>query len=118
VPRSGGTSSRYAIDSPPPLSCLKRVLMMQRLQAGAHDGVTMSNTWALERHYNWTGLLVEPNSHFHALAANRPGSRAVRACLGPRDGEAVQFVENDDSRLEGSDGLFAGILGAGGEGER
>lgn len=30
---------------------------------GAHDGITLSNTYVLEKEYNWTGLCFEPMEH-------------------------------------------------------
>ena len=31
------------------------------IEAGAHDGVDISNTLYLEKQLGWTGILVEPN---------------------------------------------------------
>lgn len=42
------------------------------LDIGAHDGVTFSNTFFLERHRKWSGIAVEPSpDRFELLARNR-----------------------------------------------
>ena len=33
------------------------------IDIGAHDGITLSNTYVLEKEYNWTGICVEPMPH-------------------------------------------------------
>ena len=30
---------------------------------GAHDGITLSNTYVLEKELGWTGICVEPMDH-------------------------------------------------------
>lgn len=48
------------------------------VEAGAHDGFTQSNTYWLERHGGWSGLLVEPVPSLARRAARRrPRSRVV-----------------------------------------
>jgi hypothetical protein len=42
------------------------------VEAGAGDGLWISNTLLLERKYGWTGILIEPTSAFTALQRNRP----------------------------------------------
>jgi FkbM family methyltransferase len=52
------------------------------LEAGAHDGFTQSNTYWLERHAGWSGVLVEP---IPALAARcrrtRPRAQVFSCAL-------------------------------------
>lgn len=40
------------------------------MEAGAHDGVGDSQTYALEK-IGWTGICVEPSSYYRALARSR-----------------------------------------------
>ncbi|MEI5617698.1 hypothetical protein WB403_52300, partial [Streptomyces brasiliscabiei] len=43
----------------------------------------LSNSWLLEQHFGWTGLLVEPNPHWHAdLARNRRAPVSPHAITG------------------------------------
>jgi hypothetical protein len=51
------------------------------VEAGAGDGLYISNTLLLEREFGWTGILVEPTSAFLHLAKNRPNCRLERICL-------------------------------------
>tara|TARA_B100000035_G_scaffold313830_1_gene328459 strand:+ start:396 stop:1076 length:681 start_codon:yes stop_codon:yes gene_type:complete len=42
------------------------------VEAGATDGVHLSNTYLMESKYGWNGICCEPNSDFHpSLTANR-----------------------------------------------
>jgi FkbM family methyltransferase len=66
------------------------------LEAGAHDGYTQSNTYFLERHRGWSGVLVEPVPELRAKCERRrPRSRVFGyALVGPdhdRDQVTVHF---------------------------
>tara|TARA_A100001015_G_scaffold320627_1_gene447725 strand:- start:2893 stop:3600 length:708 start_codon:yes stop_codon:yes gene_type:complete len=41
------------------------------IECGAHDGITQSNTFNLEKKLNWHGILIEPSSKFRELKKNR-----------------------------------------------
>ena len=61
------------------------------LDSGASDGIGASNTWLLEKHYDWTGLCVEPNPmFFNALVKNRD-CRCENVCFHTENTE-VSFV--------------------------
>lgn len=65
------------------------------VEAGAYDGVTQSNTWLLERHYGWRGLLVEPIPDYARLCAKfRPRSIVRNCALGAFSdrGKAVEML--------------------------
>ena len=51
------------------------------VEAGAGDGLWISNTLLLERRYGWSGILVEPTSAFALLQKNRPNCRLENSCL-------------------------------------
>ena len=64
------------------------------LDIGAHDGITISNTYFLERRYRWSGLCVEANpSTFELLRQNR-SSTCLNVCLDLQRGE-VEFAVRD-----------------------
>lgn len=42
------------------------------IEAGASNGVTFSNTFTLEKNFNWKGILIEPNIYWEeSLSENR-----------------------------------------------
>lgn len=52
------------------------------IEAGACDGKYGSSTYVLEKHFEWTGLLVEPNPKFvDILSKTRPNSICVNKGL-------------------------------------
>jgi FkbM family methyltransferase len=88
------------------------------LEAGAHDGFTQSNTYFLERHRGWSGVLVEAIPELHRKAARRrPRSRVIQAALvGPeREGEDVTLQFGDLMSQLGDDPSHAagGLANAG-----
>ena len=43
------------------------------LEIGGFDGITYSNTYALEKYFNFTGILIEPSPlSFKKMIKNRP----------------------------------------------
>lgn len=73
------------------------------VEFGAADGVTLSNTWALEMHHNWTGVLAEPSRVWaEQLSANR-GVKIDLRCVHSTSGLEVEFEE------DGSDALLSGL---------
>lgn len=52
------------------------------IEVGGADGVRQSNTWHLEMHKNWTGILVEPNTKAaKQCQINRPKSTVFNYAL-------------------------------------
>lgn len=75
------------------------------VEFGATDGLSISNTALLERDFGWTGILAEPNPHWHeALGANRRAIVDHRAVSG-RSGNRVAFrARKDHPELSGIGG--------------
>lgn len=65
------------------------------VEFGATDGVTLSNTYLLEKEFDWSGLLAEPNPKFlRELKKNRQ-TTVSDACIGATTGEDVEFIFAD-----------------------
>jgi hypothetical protein len=61
----------------------------------ANDAVRISNTLALERDYDWSGLAIEPNPIYWAGLVHRPRARIVAAVVAgqQRDVRAFRFPQ-------------------------
>ena len=84
------------------------------IEAGAYDGIEQSNTYLLEKHNNWTGLLIEPSiTQFDALKQNRYNSIHERCAIsdyngnifGDFNGKLMSSV--DGIRLDNSDDILS-----------
>jgi FkbM family methyltransferase len=63
------------------------------VEFGACDGVHLSNTYLLEKNFNWTGILSEPAKIWHeALKRNRDCKINID-CISPFSGQKVGFSE-------------------------
>ncbi|WZN67016.1 Methyltransf_21 domain-containing protein [Chloropicon roscoffensis] len=75
------------------------------VELGAGDGIELSNTYALEKHFGWIGVCIECSRQFEALRRNRRCA-CDSACVSGADGESVVFLE--DERY-GEHNHFSGI---------
>lgn len=74
------------------------------VEVGANDGLRHSNTLTLERHFGWTGLLIEANPKLFAeCQANRPHCQCVEAVVGPDNAfnQNFAFANGDGSGFSG-----------------
>ncbi len=63
------------------------------VEFGATDGVTLSNTYILEKAYGWHGILAEPARCWHRdIVSNRSSKVDVR-CVWSESGKSVEFNE-------------------------
>lgn len=64
------------------------------VEFGATDGESLSNTYLLEKGFEWTGILAEPaNTYSNAILKNRPASKIDRRCVWSTSGEILEFNE-------------------------
>lgn len=76
---------------------------------GATNGTTMSNSLILERNFDWTGIVAEPNPVFHENLARARNCDISHKCVHSVSGSQMEFIMAARpmfSRLEAaSDGL-------------
>jgi FkbM family methyltransferase len=74
------------------------------IEIGASDGIDLSNTYLLEKKYNWKGICIEPvPEKFKLLCNNRPGSFCCDMAVYKESNKEVIFdIANNDT-------LFSGI---------
>jgi FkbM family methyltransferase len=64
------------------------------LEFGAHNGLFRSNTYILEKFFNWTGLLCEPMPlAYEQCKKNRPNSVVTNDCIWSKTNELLEFRE-------------------------
>jgi FkbM family methyltransferase len=89
--------------------CLQDMFVLAALSAkqrgffvefGASDGITLSNTFMLEKELGWSGILCEPNRSFAPqLLANRPACAVDNRCVWSLTGETISFTECGEGEI-------------------
>lgn len=65
------------------------------IEFGCCDGLYLSNTYFLETHRKWKGILIEPSKFYHKnLNKNRSNCIIDFRCVHSVSGEDLQFYEN------------------------
>jgi len=66
------------------------------LEFGAVDGITKSTTYNLEKIYNWTGILIEPDvSAMGNIVMDRPLSKVMNTVICPVGHREIDFEISD-----------------------
>jgi FkbM family methyltransferase len=69
------------------------------VEFGATDGVSLSNTYVLEKNYGWSGILCEPAVNWQSdLRANRNSVIDTR-CVFSSSGDQLDFSESSTGEL-------------------
>ncbi len=63
------------------------------VEFGATDGITLSNSWLLEKEFGWSGILAEPARTWHAALARNRNAAIEHDCVWSRSGETLTFSE-------------------------
>jgi FkbM family methyltransferase len=64
------------------------------VEFGASDGVALSNSHMLEKHFGWTGVLCEPSTAWHEALKQNRGCTIDTRCVYSVSGEKLSFSEN------------------------
>lgn len=66
------------------------------LEFGATDGINLSNTYLLEKKFNWNGALSEPSPQWHSkLFNNRSNSKIITDCVWSKSGIQLEFFVSE-----------------------
>ena len=66
------------------------------LEVGGCDGILFSNTKTLEDHFNFKGILIEPQKHYYdKLIINRSNNKCYNYAITSENTNQVDFIGND-----------------------
>lgn len=65
------------------------------VEFGATDGVLLSNTWLLEKEFDWQGICAEPNPKFFAQLKKNRNCIVSNQYIGRETGQKVEFILAD-----------------------
>jgi FkbM family methyltransferase len=72
------------------------------VDVGAHDGYLLSNTYVLEKKFEWTGLAIEPHPIAFETLQQKRSCRAIHGCASARAGNRTfQIVHGYGAMLSG-----------------
>lgn len=74
------------------------------LDIGAFDGLTLSNTWYLEKQLGWSGVAIEPAPKAYARCKDNRDCTVLNGCITNSAGR-VTFLE-----IEGPAAMLSGIV--------
>ena len=63
------------------------------VEFGATDGIELSNTYLLEKHFGWNGILAEPAHVWRERLSRNRECITDHRCVSRRSGENVEFME-------------------------
>ena len=62
------------------------------VEFGATNGITMSNSHLLNVHYDWDGILAEPNPDYHERLARERSCNITHKCVYSKSNETFKFL--------------------------
>ena len=69
------------------------------VEFGAADGINISNSFLLEKEYNWSGILCEPARTFKDRLKNNRKCTIVDKCVYSKSGDLISFFESENEEL-------------------
>ena len=69
------------------------------VEFGATNGVSLSNTFLLEKQFGWKGILAEPARCWHAGLEKNRSAAIEKKCVWSKSGEVLMFNETEVAEL-------------------
>mgnify|MGYP000284675222 FL=1 len=70
------------------------------VEFGATDGISLSNTYLLEKEFDWHGILAEPAREWrNDLMINRPNSIITHDCVWTSSGTKIDFLQTKEKEF-------------------
>jgi FkbM family methyltransferase len=69
------------------------------VEFGATDGLSISNTYMLEKNFDWKGILAEPARIWHKSLKQSRSAQIETKCIWKESGKVLQFNETEVSEL-------------------
>lgn len=82
------------------------------VDVGARDGITISNTYYLEKHLSWTGIAIEPHPDLFELLSQRRQCKCLNIAASNNSSEAVSFIKLLEGPI-GNSGLLTSFRNIG-----
>ena len=76
------------------------------VEFGATNGVDLSNTYLLEKDFNWDGILAEPAKNWHEDLKSNRTAKIETDCVWKESGKTLKFNETPEGELSTID-LFS-----------
>ncbi len=69
------------------------------VEFGATDGISLSNTYMLEKKFGWQGILAEPANCWHQDLLNNRGAAIDKKCVWSKSNDVLMFNQTDVAEL-------------------
>jgi FkbM family methyltransferase len=69
------------------------------VEFGATDGIKFSNSFLLEKSFNWKGILAEPGRNWHSSLKKNRSAIVETKCVWKVSGETLEFNETEIGEL-------------------
>ena len=64
------------------------------IEVGAYDGIELSNTYLLEKKYNWEGLCIEPQEYFYQKLKDNRNCHNDNSLIYSVEGKILDFSDS------------------------